>query len=143
MPWLPDLAVKRLETVLFESILPSSSCDSVSGKIFQNTKLLQYVRHMNLLLHVLVILVQNSPSLAHLAAVRAVDLAVCHKNEPTTPLNVVTLPKDSPSFLPLQVRQALETLLLRIEHVFHHEHMIASELENCDDEEKDGIQGTI
>ena len=83
---------------------------------------------MNLFLHILVVLVQNPPSLAHLATARAVNLTVCHKNVPTVPLDVVTLFKNPPSFLPLKMRQALETLLLGIEHVFHHEHMIALKL---------------
>ena len=58
---------------------------------------------MNLLLHVLVVLVQNAPSLAHLATAGAMNLAVCHKNVPTVPLDVVTLFKNPPSFLPLKM----------------------------------------
>ena len=103
MSCLLDLASKRLKTVLIESILPYCWGNSASSQIFQNTKLLQNLRHMNLLLHVLVVLVQNPPTLTHLATARAVNLAVCHKNVPTVPLDVVTLLKVAPSFLPLKM----------------------------------------
>ena len=125
--------LERLDPILIESRLPLLFLDGASGEIFQDAQLLQYVRHMNLLLQVLVVLVQNPLFLAHFAAAGTVDLAICQQDVPDVPLDAVTLLEDLEGLGPLQLRHLLEALLLCIEHVFHQVHMMAIPLEKCDD----------
>ena len=110
---------ERLDPILIESSLPLLFLDSASSEVLQDAQLLQYVRHMNLLLQVQVVLVQNPLFLAHFAAAGAVDLAISQQDVPRVPLDAVTLLEDLHSLGHLQLRHLLEAFFLRIEHVFH------------------------
>ena len=97
---------------------------------------------MYFFLQLLVVRVFKSLSLARLEAASNVRSYIDPEHVAAVPLDAVALLKGFELLVLIFHRHLLETLRVRVEHVFHHEHVVAVVLENCDNAEEYGIQCT-
>ena len=97
---------------------------------------------MYFFLQLLVVRVFKSLSFAHLETASNAGSYIGAEHVAAVPLDAVTLLKRFELLFLVHRRHLFKTLLVRVEHVFHHEHVVAVVLENTNNAEEYGTQGT-
>ena len=97
---------------------------------------------MYFFLKLLVVRVFKSLSFAQFETASYAGSYIDTEHIAAVPLDAVALLKHFELMLLFYHRQLLKTLLVRVEHVFHHEHVVAVVLKNTNNREEYGTQGT-